>query len=877
MSAERLIERDEALAELRIALARVASGRGELALITGEAGAGKTSTIAAFVAQAAGRPVVLRGTCDPLSTPRPLGPLIDAVTGVDSTLARRLEAGATRAEAFAAALALVDGTHSPGRTVVFVVEDAHWADEATLDMLTFLGRRISNFPALLVVSFRADEVGVTHPLRGRLGELGSVIRCRIELPALSPSGVAELARGSGLDAADLHRMTGGNPFFVTEVLDSGVGPGALPESVRDAVLARAASLPGSARAVLDAAAVVPGRVEPWLLRAVAGPVEVDEGLEICLERGTLRLDQDGAVVFRHELARLAIVGALGGVPRRQYHSRALAALRRPPIGRPSASRLAFHAAEADDSGALLEHAVDAAAEAAAIGAHHQAAAHLRNALRHQDRIGPHEVAGLLLQLGGELTTIGESAEAVSVYDLADELYADHDDDGRRVEAVVGAQRPLVALGRQTEALGRLERAAALAEVSRSPRDAGRVATSLCALYMLARQFDLAEREGQRAIALAEQCGDDDMLAEACIQSGISLVMSGDDSGLARTERGIALASGSGNDRLVVLGRSQIGSGLGELRRYTLAVPTLRDGIAFASAREHVSSLHYMSAWLGRCELELGHWSPAGALADDLVGNPRCGGISRFVALVTLGWLRGRRGDPGVEPVLDEALALARATGHLQRLWPIAACRAEIAWLNGRLDDETHLLEEVSALATGLGYHRAVEELDHWRYLADGEPRPPRQGPATPFALSAAGRPDLAAREWAVLGCPYEQAVAEFLTGGVDALRSALRTFDELGAGPMRLRAAAALRAAGAAVPRGPRRTTRDNPQSLTDRELDVLMLVGDGRTDRDIAGQLGISVKTVGHHVSAVLRKLGARDRRAAVQRASELGIVPET
>jgi len=180
---------------------------------------------------------------------------------------------------------------------------------------------------------------------------------------------------------------------------------------------------------------------------------------------------------------------------------------------------------------------------------------------------------------------------------------------------------------------------------------------------------------------------------------------------------------------------------------------------------------------------------------------------------------------------------------------------------------------VSALALALEYHRAVEELDHWRHLADGVPRAPRARAVTPFALSAAGRPDLAGPAWAALGCPYEEAVAQLLTGDVDALRSAHRTFDALGAGPLRARAAAALRAAGSAVPRGPRRTTRANPHALTDREVDVLALVARGRTDREIAGHLGISAKTVGHHVSHLLGKLGVRSRAEAAVAAARLGL----
>jgi DNA-binding CsgD family transcriptional regulator/tetratricopeptide (TPR) repeat protein len=881
-----LLERDDALGQLHVALAAARDGRGGLALVAGEAGAGKTSVVRELLAHAAGRPRLLLGACDPLSAPRPFGPLIDAIQAAEPDLAHRLVTGASRAETLAAARALVDGrVGTTARATIFVIEDAHWADDATLDLITFLGRRITTMPTLLVVTYRDDEVTALHPLRSRLGELAPAICCRIWLPPLSEPAIAQLTAGTAVDPAELRRLTGGNPFFVTEVL--GAGGSTLPESVRDAVLARAGRLPPHARAVLDAAAVVPGRVERWLLDEICSGVAtadgdathpgVASGLDICVERDVLRIGDGGAVAFRHELARLAIADAAAPNHRRQLHRLVLAALRRETgdAVAAEAARIAFHAHQAGDAHAVLEHAPAAAAAAARQGAHREAVRHLEAALTYRHLLHERRRAELLMLLGAERCNLSQWGEALDPISQAADLYASIGDVDAQAEALVMSRRPLWGLGRQPEATAHIEQAAAvLADKAEPSRGRAAVAMALSAAHMLARQPAQAEETGRQAIALAEASGSDDVLAEACIQSGISLCMAGDDGGLDRIRRGIHLAGRAGWDNLVTLGHMQIGSGYGELRRYDVAVPALREGIGFSEERELVGSSHYMAAWLGRCELELGHWDEAGSLVGALAGNPRCLGNSRLVVLVTLGWLRARRHDPDIAPVLDEALELARAASHIQRLWPVAACRAEAAWLDDRLPDELGVLDEVMAMARSLDYWPAIEELSHWRAIADGVPQGDPASARTPFGLSAGGRHDLAAQRWAEIGCPYEEAMARSMIGTASELRAALTVFEQLGAAPMRTRVAAALRGIGEPVPRRPVESTRRNPHSLTDRELDVLGLVGTGRTNREIAGVLGISSKTVDHHVSHILTKLGVRSRAEAAVEADRLGLV---
>ena len=368
-----LLERHEPGQILQDALDRVRSGAGEIATVSGEAGIGKSVLLRAFAEQVAASARVLWGACDDLRTPRPLGPLIDLAPAAGPPLLDALSSGAARDVVFAATLDTLRGSAEP---IVMLIEDAHWADEATLDLLTFLGRRISTARVLLVITYRDDEVGRAHPLRAVLGDVTAAIGSRIHLRPLSLQSVTAMAASRRVDPAELHRLTAGNPFFVTESLAA--EPPELPVSVRDAVLARAGRLSESGRRALDARAVVPGRAELWLLDVLAGADIA--GIDECIQAGVLHTAGD-AVNFRHELARMAVLSAVPPARRRELHRQALQALASPPSGEPDVTRLAHHAEEAADPGAISSYAPQAAALASVRGAHRAAVAHLAAALR----------------------------------------------------------------------------------------------------------------------------------------------------------------------------------------------------------------------------------------------------------------------------------------------------------------------------------------------------------------------------------------------------------------------------------------------------------------------------------------------------------------
>jgi DNA-binding CsgD family transcriptional regulator len=823
-----LVERDDALAQLRAAAAGLPPGR--FALVAGEAGSGKTALLRAFLRDLTGE--VLIGHCDSLGTARPLGPILDWTGGVLPTSIVDVVRGAR----------------------VAVVEDAHWIDDASLDLLTQLVRRNAGWSGLLVLSYRDDEVGPAHPLGRLIGEIARQAPVRVVTQPLSKAGIVSLAVGSGLSVDDLHDRTGGNAFFVTECLAAAGLE--LTANVRDAVLARAAQLPAADRTAIDAVAVIPGRCELWLAEALGAEADA---LDALLSSGLLVAAADGSVALRHELAREALRDALPPGRNRALNRAAVTALGAPAVGAVDHARVVHHAVLAQDSAAVVEHAALAAAVAEVAGARGQAVAHLELALSHAP------AADLWERLAVQLQLLGRTADAIDAFRAALTLVAD---DAAAGSLHAKLATPLATAGRLPESQAASREAVRLLERSGPSTGLAYAYAQMCAMHMLARELDEAARWGQRALALARELGDEESETYTAIQAGVAGWMAGDPEGLRLLQEGLALARARGQVPLVALGLSQIGSGGGEIRRYAEAVPALELAVAWAAQHELIGSGLYSASWLGRCQVELGRWDQAATTLVGVLGSPAAEGISRMTALTALGRLRARRGDPDAWEVLDQALEVALPSRQLQRIWPVVCARAEAAWLAGGTDREVELLLRTHAMAEQVSYPRAREELAFWLGRAGTEVA---RSTETPFGLHREGRYVEAAAAWAVLGCPYEQADALAESPVDEHQRQAIALLEALGAAPALKRLVGRRRAAGLPVPRGPNALTRGNPAGLTDRELEVLEQLGTGRTNAEIATELHISAKTVGHHVGHVLDKLGARTRAEAVQKAVEL------
>jgi DNA-binding CsgD family transcriptional regulator len=855
-----LLERAAELAMLADRLDAVErSARGQVLLVGGEAGVGKTTLVRRFRDALGPSARVVWGACDPLFTPSPLGPLLDLADDCGGDLGDVLRAGALPHQV-ATALAHELRERAP---TVFVLEDVHWADEATLDVLRLLARRVETVPALVVATYRDDELDPAHPLRIMLGELGAGGTVgRVRLVRLSPDAVASLAAPYGVDPGELYRKTAGNPFFVVEALAAGAE--GIPETVRDAVLARAARLSPAGRAVLEAVAVVPAEAELWLLEALAG--DAAGHLDECLASGMLTVEASG-VAFRHELARLAVEESVPPHRAAPLHRRALAALAEPPAGAPDLARLAHHAEAAGDVGAVVRFAPAAAAHAESVGAYREAAAQYARALRFGDALPAAERAALLERRSRACSLTDHNDAAVEAIEGALAL---HRELGRGLEegdALRWLSSILWCPGRTVES----ERAAREAVTLLEPLPAGRelawAYANLAQSCSAAGRATEALRWARLALDLAERLDDTEIVTHALTTVGACEF--GRDEG--RTlERSLDLARRAGLDEQV--GRAYlvlVGTAVGS-RRYDLAARHLDTGLAYCSDRGLERDRLYLLSQRSRMDLDQGRWSAASASAAAVLRVPRTSITPRIWALVVLGLVRARRGDPGHRELLDEAWALAAPTRELPRLAPVAAARAEAAWLRGDRDAVAAAIEDTLALAVEHGWGLQAGELADWRRRAGlpGEV-PPRV--AEPYRSQLAGAWERAAARWRALGCPYEAALALADAGDEAPLRRALDELERLGARPAADAVARRLRGLGVQrLPRRPRRATAANPAGLTGRELEVLSLLRADLRNADIASRLHIAEKTVDHHVSAILAKLGVRSRREAARVAAE-------
>jgi DNA-binding CsgD family transcriptional regulator len=746
---------------------------------------------------------------------------------------------------FAAVLAELAALTPPA---ALVFEDVHWADQASLELVGFLGRRAERLRAPIIVTFRDEEVDPGGPLAVMLGDL-----------ATSPN------------------VRRGNPFFVTEVL--GTMSRDVPPTVRDAVLARVARRTGEARRALEAAAAIGLRADAGLLARVIEAAGTPRwGVQEAVDAGLL--ERQGAwLAFRHELAQAAIAAATPPELRLRLHASILAELRGGLVGPDDHAVLVRHAEAAGDDGAVLDLAPLAAARAAALGAHREAALLYGKALeraRHQPALS----ADLFERRGGQHYLSRQFASAMDDHGTAADLCRDLGDRLGEARNLIRFSYLKLAAADHIESEAALSAATALLEDLPPSRELAIAYEARGRQLFMSNEPGPAEGWAERAVALAERLGDSELSLEARITAAVSRLMAGADAARAQLrelreivrERGLQDPSARDTFARVTFYLAFVPM---LHRRYDDADSLLEEGWRYALEND----LEYWQSMMAGARvlrsLDAGRWQEVAPRARAVLDMRDPAWRSKLVALTCLARVKSRSGQPDAVHYLDHATEMASHDWAAKRsVWP---ARAEAAWLAGDSGLVLREATEAQAATTGGRDPWFEGELAFWVHMAGGA-EDGNAIAAEPYRLAVVGNWAAAAGWWEERGCPYEMAVALATADQPDAVRRAIAVLDRLGATPAAAYARRRLRELGVtSVPRGPRASTSANPAGLTGREQQVLELVAAGLGNAEVAARLFLSERTVERHLAGIFAKLSVGSRGEAVSAATRAGALPSS
>ncbi len=851
-----ILERENELGQLDRLLDDLDTSGGRAVLVRGEAGIGKSALIAQFVADTADRAHVLLGACDDLLTPQPLGPIWD-VARHDSSVGLPLSRGDRRA----VMEVLLDLLSRKLRPTLLVLEDMQWADEATLDTVTFLGRRIARTNGLLILTYRDDPIDTDHPLRQVIGELqpGSVVR--MHLNHLSMEATSTMVQDTDLDLQEVMSLTDGNPLFVTEVVAAGVE--AVPLSVQDLVLARASKIAPEARRILELVSVSPGDLERSLVDEILDPTQ--EQLAECTRQGLLRIEGD-TVSFRHELQRRAIESSLAAAERRQLNKRVLTTLgnRRDP------SRLAHHASEAGDAESIIEFAPRAARAAMAIESHREAMAHFRMLEPYIVQMTVPAQAAILEDWAREEFYL-DDASSVDLLDRAIELRRSLGNDRALARTLTFAAGVDKVHHRTERALAYLVEAVEILESYPPSADlASSLSSQAFTHWLNSEDIAASLRIVDRAMSIAETTGNELAIVHALSTKGNIVHSHGDAGGMSLLEEGRKRAEGGGYRYEEVRALSNMAGMAGDVRNVDRAADFAQRARGTAERYEMRTLEAAAQSMYAEFLLWKGDWVAAEDAATEALGsNP----ATETLAWRVLGTLQARRGRSGARAALDRMWVLAEVSEQLTVLDPAASVLAEYIWLSGDADPSwLPRLQEILDEGRQVGVPWPSGALAFWMWklgLLETVPA----GTADFYGWILKGDYRAAADFWSERGIPYEQGLS-LMHGDEAAKIEAIRIFEGLGATATAGRIRRELLDTGVRVPRGTSRSTREHGAGLTARQAEALDLLSRGLTNTDIADQLFVSPRTVENHVAAILMKLDVSTRDAAVDAARDRGML---
>lgn len=579
---------------------------------------------------------------------------------------------------------------------VVAIEDVQWADEATLDLPSYLSRRIQYVHVLLLVTYRDDGIMANNPLRLTLGAFASQRATRrLSLPSLSAAGVATLAQGTGIDPTELHRLTAGNPFFVSEVLEA--GNDALPPSIRDAVLARARTLGTPARDALEVAALIGSRMQSELLVSlVHNPLVVDE----LISHGLLIKDGDD-LRFRHEIARVAIEAAVPPYRKAAIHTKIIDALL--SAGCNDDARLAFHAEGAGNAELVLAHAPRAGRRAAALSARRETAAQYERALRFLPETDLRARAELLDNLAQQLDFVDRREDLVETCSAAVALWHELGDSTHEADSLLRLAGNLWWLCRGADSSQAANALLKLVRPLGPTRQLAKAYNTLAHHHLSRGRYEEGLELTRQAREISERLGLGDVISDSLCNEAYVVHATGRDwTPLVRAALETALSGGH---------EYQVGAVFVDM--YWRYCGDLRheEGEQIYNQAMAYHDVHDIGTFTN-CLLgervgvleKLGRWDECMSITHTMLEERSISPSNRMQPLCCQAKVMARRGHDGYWPRLDEAMHLAIGLDEPEWLSFVGLARVEAYWLEGRLDaarselNQTLLRESLTRLS-----------------------------------------------------------------------------------------------------------------------------------------------------------------------------------
>jgi DNA-binding CsgD family transcriptional regulator/tetratricopeptide (TPR) repeat protein len=860
-----LIERDTYLALLQQKFSGIAEGEGHCVFLSGEAGIGKTSVVRTFCHQVKNSCKIYHGTCDALFTPRPLAAFYDIVLQMGADIAKDNE-DTDRTALFTGFLKQLEVEKSP---VLIVIEDIHWADEATLDFIKFLARRITHVHCLVILTYRDFEVHSRHPLTNVLGQLPTHSFTRLALEPLSIDAVTKLAEEKGYKGEDVYRITRGNPFYVKEILAS--YNSGIPDNIRDSILSVYNRLAEKTKRLWATLSVLPTGIETKYLQEV--DAKYHSAIFFCLELRILE-ERNGMLSFKHELFRRTIEASLSPFLRIELNKQILELFKDSFERAGEIERLIHHAKNANEYDIVVKYAPVAARKAAALGAHVEASKLYLSAIEYYQGNDPVTLIEFYDAYAYECYLTSQIKEAIIYATKSFTLIKQADVEKRgdcmrllsRLWWLDGNKKKALAYGRQAVELFAGEPASNAKAMAFS---------NMSHLKMLSDHVDECIQWSKKAITMAKKLGNENILCHALNNVGtiLSRTVRFRRTGIKLLEQSLQIALRNGYEEHVARAYTNIGSAAVVMKDYKFALSALSAGTSYVEERDLDPWSTLMFSKLSRLHFETGNWNEAFRLADGILKNEGQARLSKIDALGVAAKIKMRRGDTGVLPLLMEAKTISLEVMELPVIVPVMICFLEYEWITGTKVIEDSILETIIPMVEERGNIYENSAFAFWLLKSRNKCITLKQS----FVGYETDTPAMAAKAaviWKQLGCPYEQALALF--DGTEAdKRKALDIIDRAGATAVFEKLKFLMRSYGyRQIPRGIRKSTRSNIANLTGRELDILQLLREGLQNKEIAGRLFISPKTVDHHLSSIFFKLEVNSRTKAVEEALNLNIL---